>query len=122
MKFQKMLIVLSVAIAVSAIGLMGCNKPSDTSAGNAADGTAASAASTIPPELEKYKDVIQKLPESEWAAVYKQKVCPVSEEPLGSMGTPIKVTVKGHDVYICCEGCRKALEDEPDKYLKKIEE
>jgi hypothetical protein len=55
------------------------------------------------------------------AAAEKQKICPVSDEPLGSMGTPIKVTVKGRDVFLCCAGCKKPIEEDPDKYLAKLD-
>src|SRR5215218_7017205 len=35
-----------------------------------------------------------------------QKVCVVSDQPLGSMDVPIKVKdVKGKDVWICCAHC-----------------
>lgn len=54
------------------------------------------------------------------AAVEKQKICPVTDEPLGSMGAPMKVSVKGRDVFICCEGCTDALNDEPDTFLAKL--
>jgi len=50
----------------------------------------------------------------------KQKVCPVSGEKLGEMGPPIKVTVAGHDVFICCPSCKEPLEQDPGKYLAKI--
>ncbi len=50
----------------------------------------------------------------------RQKVCPVTDMPLGSMGAPIKVMVEDHPVFICCEGCRKRLLAEPAKYLAKI--
>ena len=49
-----------------------------------------------------------------------QKTCPVSGEPLGEMGTPIKMTVKGQELFICCEMCRKPIEKNPDKYLAKL--
>jgi hypothetical protein len=52
---------------------------------------------------------------------WQQKVCPVTDMPLGSMGAPIKVMVEGHPVFICCEGCRDSLLAEPAKYLAKIE-
>ena len=55
------------------------------------------------------------------AAAEKQKICPVSDEPLDSMGTPIKVTVKGRDVFLCCAGCKKPIEEDPDKYLAKLD-
>jgi YHS domain-containing protein len=50
-----------------------------------------------------------------------QRTCPVSGEPLGSMGVPIKLTVAGQDVFICCEGCKEDLLKNPDQYLKKSE-
>jgi hypothetical protein len=50
----------------------------------------------------------------------KQKICPVSGGPLGSMGAPVKVNVAGHDVFICCEHCEQPLKDEPAKHLAKI--
>lgn len=54
------------------------------------------------------------------AAAEKQRVCLVTGEPLGSMGAPIKVTVNGRDVFLCCEGCRESLMKDPDKYLAKL--
>jgi membrane fusion protein, copper/silver efflux system len=52
--------------------------------------------------------------------VTSQKVCPVTGKPLGSMGMPGKVVVKGRTVLICCEGCREAFESAPEKYLLKV--
>jgi membrane fusion protein, copper/silver efflux system len=50
----------------------------------------------------------------------RQRICPVADFALGSMGTPQKVEVKGQSVFICCEGCRENLLAEPDKYLAKL--
>lgn len=47
----------------------------------------------------------------------KQKNCPVGGEPLGSMGTPVKMMVGDRAVFLCCEGCRGAVESDPEKYL-----
>jgi len=46
-----------------------------------------------------------------------QKSCPVTGEPLDSMGGAIPVTVKGETVKVCCQGCVKAVKNDPDKYL-----
>ena len=54
--------------------------------------------------------------------IAKQKTCPVTDEPLGSMGKPVKVVVKGRRVFLCCAGCKKKLLANPDKYLKKLDE
>lgn len=50
----------------------------------------------------------------------KQRVCPVSGEVLGAMGKPIKTTVKGKTVFLCCQGCEQQLKENPDKYLSKL--
>jgi hypothetical protein len=62
-------------------------------------------------------DPMAALTETERAAVLAQKVCPVTNEPLGSMGTPLKVTVEGRDVWLCCEGCADAVKEDPAKYF-----
>ncbi len=53
-------------------------------------------------------------------AIAAQKVCPVMDEPLGGMGTPIKVTVGDKPIYLCCKGCIKKIEAEPAKYLAMV--
>ena len=65
-------------------------------------------------------DDVKKLPAGDRELAIKQKICPVSGQPLGSMGVPGKVLVRGQPVFICCEGCRSPLLAEPDKYLVKL--
>ena len=50
----------------------------------------------------------------------RQRICPVADHPLGSMGTPRKVDVNGTPVFICCEACRESLLEEPEVYLAKL--
>jgi YHS domain-containing protein len=69
-------------------------------------------------ELPGLKD----LSPEDLALVKKQKVCPVSGEPLGSMDKPYKATVKGQTVFLCCQGCEEALQKDPEKYLAKLKE
>lgn len=54
------------------------------------------------------------------AAFGGQKTCPVTGEPLGSMGPPVPVTVKGQTIYVCCEGCADTVQADPDLYLAKV--
>lgn len=49
-----------------------------------------------------------------------QKTCPVTGEALGSMGPPIPVSMKGQTIYVCCEGCVKAVQGDPDQYIAKV--
>ncbi len=60
---------------------------------------------------------LKNLSSKDRALAQKQRICPVAEMPLGSMGTPIKIDVKGRKVFICCEGCREDLLKNPVKYL-----
>lgn len=52
--------------------------------------------------------------------IAKQKVCPVSGEPLGSMGTPFRVVLEGKPVFLCCQGCESELRGNPKQYLSKL--
>jgi hypothetical protein len=54
--------------------------------------------------------------------IEKQRTCPVTDEPLGSMGNPVKVVVKGRSVFLCCAGCKKKLLANPDFYLQKLDQ
>lgn len=52
--------------------------------------------------------------------IAKQKVCPVMDEELGGMGTPIKVMVGDKPIFLCCKGCIKKVQAEPAKYLAMV--
>ena len=71
-------------------------------------------------DMAKMKEGLAKLSEADRASAEKQHICPVTGEMLGTMGQPIKLTVNDHDVWICCDGCRKSIESNPDKYLAKL--
>lgn len=62
---------------------------------------------------------LQKLPPADRALAARQKVCPVTGEPLGSMGVPKRVVVQGKVVFLCCDGCEDELREHPEKYLSK---
>ncbi len=105
----------SLAIAMLTV-LVGCSsgdpaKPATTTA-------------TEPAQTEedsKVNEAMAKLSLEDRAKAEVQKMCPVSNEPLGSMGTPIKVTVDGRDVFVCCEGCVDELKANFAKYADKLE-
>jgi hypothetical protein len=66
------------------------------------------------------KEALAKLSPEDRALAEKQETCPVTGERLGSMGAPIKVTVKGREVFVCCEGCVNELRDNFAKYEEKL--
>ena len=56
----------------------------------------------------------------------QQKICAVSGEPLGSMGSPLPVQVTSSEgekrtVLLCCESCLEPLLENPDRYLAKLD-
>lgn len=64
-----------------------------------------------------------KLSPEDRALVEAQEWCVVqNDERLGSMGPPIKVTIKGQPVFLCCGPCKKTAEKDPDATLAKREE
>jgi hypothetical protein len=67
-------------------------------------------------------DDLQGLSAADRVAAKKQRICPVTGAPLGSMGEPYKLEVKKRTVFLCCEGCAGSILQDPDKYLKKLEE
>jgi Cu(I)/Ag(I) efflux system membrane fusion protein len=92
---------------VGAAALVGCKddaKDQPAAPGADADGDAA-------------PDVLAGLSAADRAAVLAQRNCPVTGEALDSMDGPIKLTIDGRDVFICCEGCRESLEADPARYF-----
>jgi Cu(I)/Ag(I) efflux system membrane fusion protein len=50
----------------------------------------------------------------------RQRICPVTGKPLGSMGTPSRLVVAGRPVFLCCDGCEERFQREPAKYLATL--
>ncbi len=47
--------------------------------------------------------------------------CVVSGEKLGGdMGKPVTFIYKNQEVKLCCKGCRKDFDKDPDKFIVKI--
>ncbi len=120
-------IVLGVGLGVL---LAGCSQPSGKSPPKAAppSGPPQKPVETSqPPEPKKagtdskaLPEGLAELSEADRALAVKQKLCPVSDEPLGSMGKPVKMEIKGRTVFLCCGGCEEDLKKDPDKYLAKL--
>lgn len=104
----------AAALLAAVIGLAGCGgKETPTpvaapSAAKPADDVAAERA---------------KLDPADRALVDAQEWCVVStDERLGSMGPPLKLDIKGQPVFVCCKGCKRKAEADPDKTLAKVAE
>ncbi|WP_422929782.1 efflux RND transporter periplasmic adaptor subunit [Singulisphaera sp. PoT] len=53
-------------------------------------------------------------------SVEEQKVCPVTDAALGSMGAPIPVEAKGQKFWTCCDACPPKVQTDAAKYLTKV--
>lgn len=49
-----------------------------------------------------------------------QRTCPVMDEQLGAHGSPIPVTVRGQTIFVCCQGCVRRVQADPDRFLAKV--
>lgn len=52
---------------------------------------------------------------------YPMETCPVSGEPLGSMGKPLDILHKNRLVRLCCKGCVRRFQKEPDAIVTRLE-
>ncbi len=115
MKLDKRQLILLLALGASSC--VGCADSVDT------DPVAVDVEMTQEDGMEsEIASAMAELSAEDRAAAEKQKTCPVGGEPLGSMGAPFKVAVEGRDVFLCCEGCKEALLENPEKYLAKLAE
>lgn len=124
---MKQLLFSTIPLAVAAIMIAGCT---GTSTAPTQSGNSSAASAThdhgdhdhraAGSDMEKMKAELAKLSPEDAASAEKQHFCPVSGEMLGSMGAPIKVDAKGESVWICCDGCKQKILDNPDEYLAKI--
>ncbi len=71
------------------------------------------------PEPEDLKN-IEQLPEADRKLALAQRICPVTGAALGSMGVPVKITLRGQPVFLCCKGCMGKAKRSPDEMLKKL--
>lgn len=82
--------------------------------------SAASETSESSQDNAEIQQALAKLSPEDQALAKKQKNCPVTGEPLGSMGKPVKVMVEGREAFVCCEGCVDELKENFAKYEEKL--
>jgi hypothetical protein len=121
--------ILRNAIVGGALLCAGCGQPASDAPTASSDAPAAQAESHEGHSHEGHEhegdaaaiaEAMAKLSPEDRALAEKQKVCVVAKEPLGSMGTPIKVEHNGEVAFLCCSGCKEAFEADPDKFLAAL--
>ena len=71
-------------------------------------------------KADKVQTAMAQLSPGDRALAEQQRLCPVTDEPLGSMGRPVKLIVDGRPVFICCKGCEQELRSDAKKYMAKV--
>lgn len=102
-------------IACGAVILAGCETKQAS--------LAVTPASAAPAAKDDVAAERAKLSAEDRALVEAQEWCVISDdERLGSMGAPIKLMIKDQAVFICCAGCKRKAESDPEKTLAKLAE
>jgi hypothetical protein len=117
----------TTALLFAALLAAGCNDNKTTSSAVpvvSAKTTAATTGTTgAVSEADEVKANLAKLSPEDRAIAEKQKYCVEQpDELLGSMGVPVKVTIKDETVFVCCKSCQKNVLKDPDKALAKAKE
>lgn len=101
-------------LACAGLLLLGCsNNPSTPAAINKPKKDLAA-------EIRKERN---KLSAEDRALVDAQEFCAIAnEEPLGSMGPPIRLVLEGQTIFLCCQGCEKEARADPKKTLARVEQ
>lgn len=72
-------------------------------------------------ENAEMEAIFAKLSPADRRLAKAQGFCAVmADNPLGSMGTPIKLMVKDQPVFLCCAGCRRRALANPDQTLATV--
>jgi hypothetical protein len=101
-----------------AVGYFGASARAASSSART-DQPIAQPAATTDSSPNEQASAIKKLSPNDQVLATRQKVCPVTGQPLGSMGVPPRVTIGGQTVFLCCKGCEPPLRKDPEKYLSK---
>lgn len=122
--------IASVGAAILAVFFVGCNSPDPAPASSPVappgdapphdHGDHADSHDHALTDMDVMNLEFASLSTEDADAAKKQHFCPVSDEMLGTMGTPLKVDVDGATVWICCEGCRVELMNNPQEYIAKV--
>lgn len=79
-------------------------------------------ASTEDEEEKEIAAALATLPPDDRKRAEDQRFCAVAEDNrLGSMGPPVKVTVEGQAVFLCCDGCEAAALANPGETLARVQ-
>ncbi len=74
----------------------------------------------LPQKRATQRAAVEPLSEADQALVTQQRICPVTEAKLGSMGQPVATTVQNRKIFLCCRGCEPSVQADPEKFLARL--
>jgi hypothetical protein len=115
---------ISLIVTAAAFGLVylaGCigSAPEKSTKGNDPKKTEVSATRDKSAKIEA---ALAKLDPADRKLAEAQEWCVISNGPRGNMGAPLKLTIDGQPVFVCCDHCTEAAEADHNKTLAKAEE
>lgn len=109
---------LILSLMLLSAAFVGCSSSSSTPSGAKDEMHATNEGNEMDSEITA---ALAELPEEDRVAAEAQKFCAVEQENLlGSMGAPIKLTIDGQPVFLCCEGCKDAALKAPQATLGAV--
>lgn len=73
---------------------------------------------TVDPKISR---ALRKLSDADRQLALAQRYCPILPNSLlGSMGTPVKLSLDGETVFVCCAACVKQAQANPAKTLQAV--
>ena len=110
---MKSLCLIAATACGLAFSLVGCTgAPGDPSADH----------STGSKVDQEQASSLAKLSDEDRLSATAQGYCAVASKPLGSMGAPLKLSIKDQTIWVCCNGCEKKALSNPEQTLAKVAE
>ena len=67
--------------------------------------------------------MLAKLSPADRVLAEQQRTCPILKDSrLGSMGPPVKLTLAGETVFLCCSGCKGQATADPEQTAARVKE
>jgi len=121
---MKTIIWLCLALPFGLLMLAGCSGRS-TDDPRPKDGPGAPPPARTAPgdEATSIQANLAKLSPEDRKLAEEQGFCAVEiKNPLGSMGVPVKVTVKDQPVFLCCDSCETRAKAHADRTLTRVQQ
>ena len=93
------------------------------SSGSKGQGSAAVVRPSTPEDSDAVRHAaLARLSPKDRMLAEQQRKCPILGTDLGAMGTPVKVSVAGQPVFLCCAACEKKALVNPKETLDRVAE